>query len=308
MVVRCAARSVDGGTLVGRAQAVGTCGELVQGVLASGEHFHVTLPIDWRGEVALRVRSAPDVTVDGLARGKEKLARALVATASLLGTGPVAIEVKSSSTLPVGRGMGSSTADVVAGARALADAVDAVLAPEQLAGIATGIERSDGTMYDGVVAFCPRTGQLLRRYPWHPRFAVVMAIPPEQVRTESVDFTGKVALAPHFEQLLADLDEAAVDRDPFAFADAATRSATLNQPFLVNRLFDELRQRQARLGAAGTVIGHTGTVAGLLFPVDEHVADGTAEALGRARFAAEALAPSLTRARLAVTLTSGRSG
>ena len=303
-----AARPVTERALAGWARAEGTCGELVQGVLATGEHFHVTCPIRWRAAVALRARPAPVLRVAGLPRGKEKLARALAATARLLGTGPVAIEASPSSVLPVGKGMGSSTADVVAGARALASAYGVVLAPAQLARIATAIELSDGTMYDGVVAFCRRTGEVLRQYPWHPRFAVVMAIPPGRVRTESVDFAGKARLTRQFDHLLACLDEAAARRDPLPFAHAATRSAAFNQPFLANRLFERLREEQARLGAAGVVVGHTGTLAGLLYPLDAQATDAEAEALERARFAARALASRLSRVRLAVTLTTGGTG
>lgn len=106
----------------GRATAPGTCGELVQGVLASGDHFHGTCPIERGPTVALQARSARQNLVTGLAGGQAKLAQALLRTARVLGTGPLAITMATRSELYVGKVMGSSTADIVAGARALAAA------------------------------------------------------------------------------------------------------------------------------------------------------------------------------------------
>jgi L-threonine kinase len=302
-----AARPCASSFVVGQAHARGTCGELVQGVLRTGEHFHVTCPILRRASVLVHVRPASELRVEGLPQGKDKLARALAATARFLGTGPVSIEASTRSALAVGKGMGSSTADVVAGARALALAYGVHLTPAELARIATSIELSDGSMYEGIVAFCRRTGELVRRYAWYPRFALAIAIPPNSVRTESVDFTGKARFARHFEDLLSVLDEAERAHDPFGFAHAATCSAIYNQPFLANELFAHLRRQQARLGAAGLVIGHTGTLAGLLYPLDEAGASAEADALERARFAASSLAAKLPSVQVVVTLTPQRA-
>ncbi len=283
----------------GRATARGTCGELVQGVLASGEHFHVTCPIERGATVALQARGARRNLVTGLADDQAKLGQALLHTARVLGTGPLAITVATRSELHVGKGMGSSTADIVAGARALAAAHGASLSPAQLARIATAIEPSDGTMYPGVVAFCRQTGDVVRAFSWHPRFAAVMVLPPRTVATDSVDLGGKARLATAFEELLACLDDAVERRDPLPFAQVATRSAALNQRVLPNRLFGALAALRARLGAAGVVVGHTGTLGGLLYPFLHDEPESAADALERARRAA-ALLRSLPLAGAAV--------
>src|SRR5438552_6590361 len=64
--------------------------------------------------------------------------------------------------LPEGRGLASSTADVVATARAVSDATGLHLEPGEIAELAIQIEPTDGVMWDGVVAFNHRAGRLLR--------------------------------------------------------------------------------------------------------------------------------------------------
>ncbi len=220
-------------------------------MLASGEHFHVTCPIMSGTSVALIVRPAPELTTSGLTDRQVKLELALASTARFLRIGPVAVVVASRSQLQVAKGMGSSTADIVTGARALACAYGTTLTPGQLARVTTGIELSDGTMCPGIISFCRQSGEVLREFSWYPRFAVVIVIPRDSVVTESVEFARKARFAGEFEHVLACLDDAAARQDQLPFAHAATRSATINQEYLPNRLFDLLCREQARLGAAG---------------------------------------------------------
>ena len=91
-------------------------------------------------------------------RGLDKLEQSLYETARILQLEPLEMRVDHWSDLDVGKGMGSSTADIVAGARAVVAACDCSLSPEQLARIATSIESSDGSMYPGIVAFNQKLG------------------------------------------------------------------------------------------------------------------------------------------------------
>ncbi len=161
--------------------------------------------------------------------------------------------------------MGSSTADIVAGSRALAAVAGRELSPGQLARIATSVESSDRSMYPGLVAFNQKTGRLVDSFPWRPQFAIVMITPPQVFNTESADFSGKEKHGTEFDEILASLRTAAAQRDTRAFARAATRSAGINQRFVPNPYYAMLEYRAGGLGALGINVGHTGTVAGLLF-------------------------------------------
>ena len=60
--------------------------------------------------------------------------------------------------------MGSSTADIVAAVRALADAMGRKSAAEMEAEVATWIESSARSMYPGIVAFEQKAGRIVREF------------------------------------------------------------------------------------------------------------------------------------------------
>jgi L-threonine kinase len=252
--------------------AAGTCGELVQGFTSSGAPFHVTCPIAKTATVTVTARPAPEFAITQLDRGFSKLAQSLRQTAAVLDLEPVEIRVEHWSDLEIGKGMGSSTADIVAAARALAAIAGRQLSPGELAHIATSIESSDGSMYPGLVAFNQQAGEVLERFAWWPRFVIVMITPPQVFNTESADFTGKQDYGSRFDEILARLRTAASQRDISAFAEAATWSASINQRFVPNPYHALLEERAADFGAIGINVGHTGTVLGLLFDAADNSA------------------------------------
>lgn len=252
--------------LEGRGVAPGTCGEFAQGPLPDGEHFHVTCPINKSATVDVEVRSADDFLVTGLQPHQKKLELALKRTAGHLDLGAIAIHVRWWSDLDIGKGMGSSTADVLSGIRALADAAGERLTPETEGALATGVESSDGTMYPGISAVNHKTGVASRLWGWYPEFVIAMLVPNDTVLTEAIDFTEKAKLAHEYEALLADFDAAVESRSIADFAAASTRAAEMNAPYVPNAYANHLAHRLQELGALGLNVGHTGTVCGLLYP------------------------------------------
>lgn len=246
--------------------APGTCGELAQGVLPDGTPFVVTCPIDRATHIEVRVTPSASFEIVGVPHGRRYLELALRRTAELIGLEPSRIDVVHRSDLPVGKGMASSTADIVAASRALAQAAGVALRAEAVAELAAGIEPSDGVMYDGVVVADRRTGALVRAWNWWPSFTVVMVIPPATFATAAARFDGQEASASEYAALLDRLDAAVDRRDAVAFAEVATRSAQLGQRFVANDAFAHLAPLAGELGALGVCAAHTGTVAGLLFP------------------------------------------
>lgn len=254
----------------GKGTAPGTCGELVQGFLSSGA-FHVTCPISKSATVSLRVTSSQSWSFTGAGSELGKLCQSIRSTAALFDAGAFAVEIDRHTDLDVGKGMGSSTADIVAAARAMASALGHQLNSDEEARIAVDIESSDGSMYPGLVAFDQKTGVLLEQFSWWPRFAIVMLVPDTTLDTESVSFEGKERLISAFDQMIDTLRSAAIAHDGTAFAIAATKSAVLNQQFVPNDWFDDLYDRREEFGADGVVVAHTGTMIGLLYlmPADE---------------------------------------
>ncbi len=192
--------------------------------------------------------------------------QSLLDTLRMLGMDSVRIQAHRESDLPVCKGMASSTADVLAAAASLADAVGQRLSPPTLARIATGIESSDGVMYPGVAAVNHRTGRLIHSFSWWPRLWVVIAVPHTRLDTSTVSFAGKSARSAEFDTLLATLRRAEGERDAHSIAACATRSAEINQEWVANPLFDTFQGLSVSLGALGVAVAHTGVVLGMLFP------------------------------------------
>ena len=282
------------------ASAPGTCGELVQGITGDGRQFHVTCPIRKSATINLRMRPSETPTVTG-SREHRKVELAALLTLEHLDLGPHEIVTEHWSDLDVGKGMGSSTADITATVRAIAKATEKEITPEQVAAIATAIESSDGSMFPGINAVEQKSGRLLQRYEWFPQFAITMVIPPLTFNTESADFTGKETHGAVFDVMLQELAAAAEVREGGAFAEAATRSAELNQRYLVNPYFMLLQPKMRNYRADGLVIGHTGTVAGLLFVLDD---DAAMEAAVAASIDLQAVLPRDVRVEVSLTPAS----
>lgn len=262
---------------------IGTCGELVQGVTSAGEHFTVSCPIERSAAVEVMARPAERTRVVGLAPYQSKMVLAARRTLEVLEVGSHHLDVRHRSDLDIGKGMGSSTADITAVARGVGAAFGRVMSPEQLAGIATSIEPSDGSMYPGIVAMARASGRVVRPLDWTPRFVIVMVVPPETYDTGTAVLHDRGRHADEYEDILDSLELAAHARRGQPFADAAARSAELNQSYLPNPHYPRLRAMQRSLRADGVVVGHTGTVAGLLFLSGERdgVASGAATLAAR---------------------------
>jgi L-threonine kinase len=284
--------------MLGHGVAPGTCGELVQGVTSAGEHVNVACPIAVYATVEARVSPAAATRVTGAGAERAKMVLAARRTLASLQARPHTVHLRHGSDLEVGKGLGSSTADITATVRAVADGLGRPVAPEQIAAIATSIEASDGTMFPGGDAMDRDTGRIVRRFVWAPTFVVAMVVPPTTIDTGSVDVSGKAGLASEYDAMLDRLEVAARARDARSFAVEATRSAAMNQAFVPNANHDRLVSMVPGSGALGVVVGHTGTVAGLLFPADD---DGPAAAAAAAADLRAALTDS-TRVEVVRTL------
>jgi L-threonine kinase len=267
----------------GRGSAPGTCGEFIQGLLPDGTRFHVTCPINMSSTVVAKLRPADEMSVIGLRDHQSKLALAIEYTVDRLEIGPQEVTIWPWSDIDVGKGMGSSTADVLAGIRAVANAVGRQLDESEEGALAARVESSDGSMYPGIAAVNHKTCEMVKAWDWFPEFAIVMLVPRERVDTPSVPFTGQEELAEDYASLLANMDIAIAERSLSRFAQQSTRSAELNQRFLVNPYSRTLSKQLDELGALGLNVGHTGTVCGLLFPNTEEGQIAASEACFRVK-------------------------
>jgi L-threonine kinase len=249
----------------GRGTAPGTCGEFAQGILPDGTPFHVTCPINKSATVIAQIRPAAAWSVVGLRPDHRKLGLALEYAAEELDLNAVEVVIRHSSDIDIGKGMGSSTADVLSGIRAVAAAAGKTFDTETEGRLAARVESSDGSMYPGIAAVDHKTCALVRTWDWFPEFVIVMLVPYDTVDTPSIRFSGQEALAPEYAALLAAMDDAIARRSIADFSVQSTLSAELNERFLANPYGRYLIDHLKRFDALGVNVGHTGTVCGLLF-------------------------------------------
>ncbi|MGA4842194.1 GHMP kinase [Streptomyces sp. G45] len=254
-------------------------GEILQGVFLDERGRRraglVTLPLAGLGTRARFVRrpGTEDVTVVPADRTKAlRAATYAMAECATLRQEPLCGgELRLTGSVPVGLGMGSSSSDVIAAVRAVADAFGARLAPDAVARLAVRAERaSDPLMLDGRPRlFAQREGRVLEEFGAALPPAVVVGCalgggrPVDTLALpcpadDDADVTA-------YEHLRAQLRRAVAAADPVLLGHVATESARRRQRVLPHAEFGTLTDIAGRVGAVGVQIAHSGNVAGLLF-------------------------------------------
>src|SRR5689334_19184864 len=256
---------------VGVGTANGSFGELLQGGLpgpdaADGEgRFLVTLPVARWSSARFELTSPEHgLTV----QPAHKTKAAALATALLRDLGhPVHGSLVLHSSIPEGKGLASSSADLVATARAVSAAVRRTPSPQRLGALLASIEPTDGVLYPGIVAFDHRRGTHLRTLGYLPSLQIVAV--DQGGHVDTVAFNGTApgygpAERRHYARLLESLGDAVGRGDLAGVGAISTESAALNQYRMPNRNFAALREICRMLGGLGLVACHSGTMVGIL--------------------------------------------
>lgn len=173
------------------------------------------------------------------------------------------------SQLPVGRGMSSSTADIVAAVRCAAACLGRTVGSRELQDIMRRLERSDPVHLDHPVVYLSARQRVVREFPATDLVLNVVYAYRGALDTADVeerDLLDHYAL--HEVQYAATykaLCTALALGDAVTVAGAATESARLGQGHRHDPLVEALLATYREIGAAGVVRAHSGTAAGLLF-------------------------------------------
>jgi L-threonine kinase len=264
----------------GTGYAPATCGELVQGTLHDRSVL-ITLPAAV-GARALAVRkSGPGVDIHPATKRKAHAAANSLLRRAGLQLDEIGVRVTIESPVPEGKGMASSSADIVATCRAIADLFRLTISASDLAAVACSVEPSDGVMFDRPVAFDFMRGELLCD-PGRPApmLAVIVdpggtvdtvgfrRIPYSTLEQQRVRAAHKLAL-----HGLSTGDLEAVGR-------AATASALTNQHRHHKAHLGDLIRIVTQTSGLGTCVAHSGTIAAALFePRDLDEANDAADRL-----------------------------
>ena len=268
----------------GVSTAFGTFGELLQGALPGPDgDFLVTLPIARWARAEFHVDPHDDeVRVDPPHKRKSlRLARMVLADSGRTAGGLLRLD----GGLPEGKGMASSSADLVATARAVGNAVGTPLAPTRIEALLRQIEPTDGVLYPGVVAYHHRAVRLRAVLGSLPPLTVVGVDEGGTVDTIAFNRIPKPYSAAdqrRYAELLDRLSTALATGDLAEVGRVATASARMNEALQPKRTLAALLRISAGMGGLGVVAAHSGTTLGVLLDASAPGAADTVAAVARA--------------------------
>lgn len=274
---------------VGVASAPIHHGEILQGAFPCGAGLVrglVTLPC---AMYSVHATFAPDatagVTVTPAWKSKARTAAELTLTALELSVGG---RLELSGDVPLGRGFGSSTSDVLAAITAVSSAFSMSLPPETAAKIAVQAEiASDSLMFGGrAVLFAQRQGEVIEDFGSplpQVRILGFGSRPSPEGAGQGVD---TLALPParytqqetgQFAELQVMLRTAIATKDVALLGEVATVSTRINQRHLPIPALDRILDIVEEVGAVGLQTAHSGDISGIILDRDDPDVDACTE-------------------------------
>lgn len=241
----------------------GTFGEILQGELTSGRRFLVTLPIS-RFTYCSYSSTSKNLSVYPQEKYKTKqFVKLLLKHLNLPVKGKLILE----SNIPVGKGLASSSADLVASARAISDFYGVNIPIHIIEDIMSQIEPSDGVIYDGIVSYFYIEVKLHKKLGNTPHMVILGIDEGGEVDTQQFNLKPKKFSdneRVRYEQLLLQLEVAISTNNLTLVGKIATESTLLNQKFLKKNFLKKVIEVNNNIGGLGVVTTHSGTYIGIL--------------------------------------------
>lgn len=251
------------------ARCPGSCGELIQGWILGSEKL-VSCPIDWFSTVEVR-RGTP--------RPDERpLTRRMVNTLLAHWNYPLALSqtlrIEVDSTLPIAKGMASSTADIAATAVATAMHLGHSLSESELASLCVSLEPTDSTLFRALTLFDHHHARTQITCAPAPDFDLLILESPLMLRTADYHRLPReaalTASASTLQRAWEKVQAACDSNSASLMGEAATLSAIASQTLLPKPGFDALLEIVESCGLYGLNVAHSGSVVGLMLDRCRH--------------------------------------
>ncbi|KMW71899.1 GHMP kinase [Photorhabdus luminescens subsp. luminescens] len=246
-----------------KARCPASCGELIQGWVLGGEKL-ISCPVNWFSEVSV---------TDGVP-GKDERPRMRQMVKIVLAYFGLSVEmarglrISFTSTIPVAKGLASSTADIAATALATARYLGETVDETTLASFCVQLEPTDSTLFSQLTLFDHQTGKTQIACDWQPPIDILLLESPATLITADYHRLNRhptllenAAMLEHAWKLFC---QAVATRNCLRLGEATTLSAQANQKLSVKPAFDSLLELVERSGIYGLNVAHSGSVVGLL--------------------------------------------
>jgi L-threonine kinase len=252
------------------ARCPASCGELIQGWISGGEKL-VSCPIDWFSTVEVRWGDADN------SRQRPMMRKALELTLKILNIpNPESQQLKIDfdSSIPVAKGMASSTADIAATVVATYRHFNTEYSDRQIAAICAQLEPTDSTMFNTLTLFDHNQGVVAAQYGSMKNLDILVLESPIQLDTSSyhkVDHQHSLLNSSSALSFANDKLRTAIQNQRISeLGVAATVSAMESQIILPKPHFSELLALVEKHDLYGLNVAHSGTVVGLLYDASRH--------------------------------------
>lgn len=251
------------------ARCPASCGELIQGWILGGEKL-ISCPINWFSTV-----SVTDGCPDDLERPRmRQMLKAVLAYFDQPADMARGLHISFDSTIPVSKGLASSTADIAATALATARHLGETLDETTIANLCVRLEPTDSTVFHQLTLFDHQTAATQISYDWQPCVDILLLESPNTLNTEDYHRRHRLpalqASAPSLMQAWQLFTQAAEHHDYALLGQSTTLSAKASQHLVVKPDFSTLLDLVEDLDLYGLNVAHSGSVVGLLLDRQRH--------------------------------------
>ncbi len=247
-----------------------SCGELIQGWLQGGEKL-ISCPIDWYSTVSV-TQGAPNYQLE-----RPLMRKALKLTLNyfkISSTFEAQLRIEFDSTIPVAKGMASSTADIAATIVATTRFLEQTISEQDIALLCAHLEPTDSTPISTLALFDHNRGEIITKLSGFNALDILILESPICVETSLYHLIDRgQALrdsAPQLETAYQTLRAALDTQSPRQFGQACMISAQQSQKILRKPRFPCLLDIVERHDLYGLNVAHSGSVVGMLFDSSKH--------------------------------------
>jgi uncharacterized protein involved in propanediol utilization len=253
--------------VLGYGKAFASFGELVQGRLSAGDDVLITLPVDMWSACEVKCTPIAGPSVVRCALPKSRMAAERMLAHLDQGEG-YEIAIALTRDIPIGKGLSSSTADMLAVVRALQEIFGVIVTDEVVSRLFSRIEPHDALHFYMSVAYNHREGALIRKMHHIPQYRIVAVDAGGTIDTgeynRNLSFTADETR--RFDALYLEACDAFDRRDDAALARCARKATEVHLGRSGRKALADALVLADRCEALGVVTAHSGTCAGLLFP------------------------------------------
>lgn len=241
-------------------------GEIAQGRKSDGTDFLITVPINLWSTCRIDVIPDKDVLLIDCQYPKSKLVAEMVAKKA--GVEGYKINVGLTRSIPIGKGLSSSTADMLAVIRAFEAFFNFSLSSLEISDIFQNIEPHDGLMYNTSVIYNHRKGILLQGLDYTPKFKIIYLDFGGIV--DSIDYNKHLifstSILRQYDCLYDNCVEAYKKKDDQSIAECAVHSLSLSLEIKSDQLRTLAFENFQHFEAMGVINTHSGTCIGFIYP------------------------------------------